>query len=232
MIRTCKYCGYINNNYFICSGCGRELRQAKKEKFEKLPESSTIFLNEVKKSIDKVFSQKGGMTPSIEFNSSGLSISDISKESGILLIDNSQWHETDSGTKKTCFYGEILTTYILSLFLSLTAAFAISAGVTIFLKLFFASYILIAILLWFIFPFMFGVTAFAFVSHGCGLFKDSANSVKNSTVTLLVLFVMVMFYSFLPVFLIEYFLASKFSSYIPVAMKVAGVDYLMKTGGD
>lgn len=201
-------------------------------RFEKLPENSTIFLKEVKKTIDKVFPPKVVTTPSLEVTKIGLSILDISKEGGVLFIDNCQWKEPDRKTEISCFYADISMTYILALLLSIIAALAGSAGSEILMKVFFASYIFCAFILWFLFPFMTGLTAFSFIGYRCGMFKDNSISVRGNASTLLILFVVVVFYSFPPVFLIEYVIAARFEKYEPVAQKVAGVDYLLKIGGD
>lgn len=232
MKNICGHCGYLNNNYFYCSGCGLELKKSAQKGFEKLPENSTVFLHEVKRTIDKMFPSQTTGAPSIQINKTGLSIFEISKESGVFLIDNSQWKDVDHKMKVNCFYSDISLTYILSLLLSIIAAYGSSAGSMIFLKIFFASYILSAFLLWFVFPFMTGVSAFSFLGYKCGMFKDSSTSVKGSVATLLVLFIIVMFYSFAPFFLIEYLVASKSDKYVPAAIKAAGVDYFLKIGGE
>jgi len=228
----CRHCGYPNNNHFFCAGCGYEMTFEESAGFEKLPENSTVFLREVRKTIDTVFPPRVVTTPALEVTKIGLSILDISKEGGVLFIDNCQWKEPDRKTKISCFYADISMTYILALLLSIIAALAGSAGSAILLKVFFASYIFCAFILWFFFPFMAGLTAFSFIGYRCGMFKDNANSVKGSVSTLLVLFVVVVFYSFPPVFLIEYLIAARFEKYVPVAQKVAGVNYLLKIGGD
>ncbi|HSW61418.1 MAG TPA: hypothetical protein VLJ60_11495, partial [bacterium] len=52
---SCSHCGFENNNYFFCAGCGKTLTVRKKNVFSRLPESSTRFLEEVVNTIEKVF---------------------------------------------------------------------------------------------------------------------------------------------------------------------------------
>ena len=228
---TCRHCGYINNNHFFCSGCGRELKFESKPEFEKLPENSTIFLNEVKKTIDRLFHEETAIQ-SLEVTKVGLSISDIARESGVMIIDGGQWKEPDRKVRISCFYADISLTYILSLALSILAAVVGSAGSEILMKMFFSSYIFCAFMLWFIFPFISGLTAFSFIGYRCGIFKDGQVSVRGNVTALMMLFVVVVFYSFPPFFLIEYIVATRFEKYVPAAQKAAGVDYLLKIGGE
>lgn len=232
MTIRCNHCEFENNNYKYCSACGRELVLKKRNSFVKLPEGSAKFLVEVVNTIERVFYPEDITAPNIEIKNSAISMTEIARESGIFIIDNNQWKDVDKKTKTSCFYAEISITYILSLILAGIGFFAGSTGIDMTLKMFFTCFIFISFLLWFIFPYIAGSTVFAFSKFRCGLFVEKKQSVSGKPLLLLILFMFVMVYSFLPFFLFEYMLSSKLGNYTPAALKITGIDYLEKIGGN
>lgn len=230
---SCPHCGYDNNNYFFCAGCGRSIPQAKQSKiFSRLPESSTRFLEEVVNTIEKVFYVDNSIHTTLDMNTQIINMSEISKESGIFIIDDAQWKDVEGKIKLSCFFGETALAYILSFVLSIIGVVLGSAGLEMTFKLFFTCYILVSFLQWFIFPYMSGSTVVAFAGHRCGLFVDRKFSVRGRPGLLLILALFMSLHSFFPFFLFEYLLAAKIKSYVPLALKITGIDYLKKIGGD
>jgi len=229
---SCPHCGFENNNYFFCAGCGRGIPVKKKSVFTKLPESSTRFLEEAVNTIERVFYTDNSIHTTLDMNTQLINMSEISKESGIFIIDDAQWKDVEGKIKLSCFFGETALAYILSFVLSLIGVMLGSAGIEMTFKLFFTCYILVSFLQWFIFPYISGSTVVAFAGHRCGLFVDRKFSVRGRPGLLLILSLFMFLHSFVPFFLIEYLLAAKIKSYVPVALKITGIDYLKKIGGD
>jgi len=227
----CSHCDYLNNNYNFCAGCGKEIHIKKKSAFAKLPEGSRRFIDEVVRTIDKVFYPDETIHTTLDMNTQIINMSEISMESGIFIIDDSQWKEADKKAKLNSFFGEISLAYILSLVLSGIGFMLGSSNPEMIFKLFFVCYIFVSFLLWFIFPYLAGTTVTAFAGYRCALFVDRKMSVRGRTTVLLTLSIFMFLHSFLPFFLIEYLLASKIKSYVPVAFKITGIDYLQKFGG-
>ncbi|HSW60836.1 MAG TPA: hypothetical protein VLJ60_08560, partial [bacterium] len=165
-------------------------------------------------------------------NTQIINMSEISKESGIFIIDDSQWKDVEGKIKLSCFFGETALAYILSFILSVIGIFLGSAGFEMTFKLFFTCYILVSFLQWFIVPYLTGSTVVAFAGHRCGLFVDRKSSVRGRPGLLLMLSLFMSLHSLIPFFLIEYLLAAKIKSYVPVALKITGIDYLKHVGGD
>jgi hypothetical protein len=229
---SCSHCGFENNNYFFCAGCGKTLTVRKKNVFSRLPESSTRFLEEVVNTIEKVFYVDNSIHTTLDMNTQIINMSEISKESGIFIIDDSQWKDVEGKIKLSCFFGETALAYILSFILSVIGIFLGSAGFEMTFKLFFTCYILVSFLQWFIVPYLTGSTVVAFAGHRCGLFVDRKSSVRGRPGLLLMLSLFMSLHSLIPFFLIEYLLAAKIKSYVPVALKITGIDYLKHVGGD
>ena len=229
---NCPHCGYDNNNYFFCAGCGRSIPVKKKSVFNKLPESSTKFLEEAVNTIERVFYIDNSIHTTLDMNTQIINMSEISKESGIFIIDDAQWKDVEGKVKLACFFGETALAYILSLILSLIGVFIGSIGLEMTFKLFFTCYILVSFLQWFIVPYLTGSTVVAFAGHRCGLFIERKFSVRDHPAVLLIMALFMSLHSFVPFFLIEYLLAAKIKSYVPVALKITGIDYLRKIGGD
>lgn len=228
----CSHCDYVNTNYSFCAGCGRELALKEKAPFVKLPDSSTKFLTEVIKTIEKIFSPDEMMNATLDMDTQMINMSDISKESGIFIIDDSQWKEVDAKVRLNSFFGETAVAYILSLILVLTGAILGPSGAEMTFKLFFTCYIFVSFLQWFIFPYLTGSTVTAFAGYRCSLFVDKKLSVRGKAGLLLILSIFMVLYSFVPFFLIEYVVASKIKCYVPVALKITGIDYLENIGGN
>ncbi|MGI6395299.1 MAG: hypothetical protein ACOX2F_11335 [bacterium] len=228
----CPHCEFEGNNFFYCAGCGREIQIEKQQVFSKLPENSTKFLSEAVKTIEEVFCANSDIEATLDMDTQIISMSEISKESGIFIVDNAQWEEAEGNVKLNCFFGETALSYAFSIALTLISVFAGLTGTEMIFKLFFTCYILASFLQWFVFPFFAGTTVAAFAGYGCGLFIEQKSSVKGHSVLLLTLTLFMSLYSLFPFFFLEYFLASKIKNYVPVALKITGVDYLKKIGGN
>jgi len=228
----CVHCSYENNNFSFCEGCGRPLLKRAGEKFSKLPEESTKFLDEVINTIERSFFSEEIVQNTLDVKTSIINISDISRESGILIIDRSQWKETEKKKKSASFYGEIILSYFLSLIMSGITFFAGLSGIEILVKLFVTCFFLVSFLQWFIIPFLTGSTVIAFSNYKCGLFIDKYVSVRGKSSVLFILFIFMSLYLFIPFTIIDLVMARYIKSYIPAALKIAGVDYLEKTGGE
>jgi|GEM_PF-2907450 len=230
MDKVCRHCGFHNTNDRYCGGCGRKLVDEVQKKFAKLPEGSTVFISEVINTIERVFRSQEIVTPSLENSQPGISFSEIAKESGILYIDGDQWVKPKGHEKRTAFFGDVVLTYFLSMILAVAVFYVIPMNTILAIKIFYACYIFITILLWFIFPLVTGSAAVSLISGDLSFFKDS-RSVRGKFFTLLVLALFMVLYSFFPLFLIEYLTMSLMKDYMPLALKVAGISYLKKTGG-
>ena len=230
MIKVCGHCGFHNTNYRYCGGCGRKLIDKAEKTFTKLPEGSTVFVNEVVNTIERVFRSQEIVTPSLENSEPGISFTEIGKESGILYIDGDQWIKPEGNEKRTAFFGDVVLTYFLSAILAASAFYLVPMSMVLTVKIFYACYIFITTFLWFIFPLVTGSTAVSFISGNLAFFKEN-KPVKGKFFTLLTLSILIILYAFFPLFFIEYLLMSFMKDYIPLALKVTGIGYLKKTGG-
>jgi hypothetical protein len=228
----CVHCCYENNNFLFCGGCGRPLLKKAGEKFSKLPEESTKFLDEVINTIERSFYSEEIVQNTLDVKTNIINISDISKESGILIIDRYQWKETEKRTKIASFYSELVLSYFLSSIMTGVVFFTGLSGIEITIKLFVVCFFLVSFLQWFIIPFIAGSTVIAFSNYNCGLFADLNKSVRGKSSTLFILFIFMSLYLFIPFTIIDLVLTRYIKSYIPAALKIAGVDYLEKTGGE
>ncbi len=232
MAKVCDHCGFHNTNLRYCGGCGRKLAEKIEKKFSKLPEGSTVFINEVVNTIERVFRSQEIVTPILENSETVVSVSfsEIGKESGILYIDGDQWIKPDKHDKRSAFFGDIALTYLLSAILVAVAFYLIPVKPMLAIKIFYSCYIFITLFLWLIFPLVTGSTAVSFISEGLSFFKEN-RTVKGKFFTLLTLSILMMLYSFFPLFFLEYLLMSLMKDYMPLALKVSGISYLKKTGG-
>ncbi len=227
----CSHCSLLNNNYRYCEGCGRPLTREQKKKYEKLPENSTKFLDEAVAAVESIFFSESVGEAQLEISSSALNLHDIVKSSGIMIIDDKQWEKVKASECRKIFFNDVFLTIILS------AVFAgssmIVSGLTLlaFSKLWVLAHIFISFFLWVIFPFLTGSTFSALMLFRSGLFSDN-KSVKGSLQSLVILFLFLQLYIFLPILLMEYLLTIKKMDYIPFILRVSGVDFLIRTGGD
>lgn len=230
MVKVCSHCGFYNTNYRYCGGCGRKLTEKVEKKFSKLPEGSTVFISEVVNTIERVFRSQEVVTPRLENTDRGISFSEIGKESGILYIDGDQWKEPERKEKRSAFFGDIALTYILSSLLVGGAFYLIPFGPALMIKIFYACYIFITMFLWFIFPLVTGSTPISFIVADLSFFRDK-KPLRGKFFTLFTLSILMMLYSFFPLFIIEYLLMSLMKDYMPLVPKAMGIRYLKKTGG-
>lgn len=230
MNKVCTHCGFHNTNYRYCGGCGRKLTEKIEKKFSKLPEGSTVFINEVVNTIERVFSSQEVVTPSFENSEPGISLSEIGKESGILYIDKNQWVKPDSKEKRASFFSDVGLIYVLCGLVVAGAFYLIPMTPVLGVKIFYACYIFTTLFFWLLFPLATGSTPVSFATSDLAIFKEN-KAVKGKFFTLLSLSILIVLYSFVPLFFIEYLLMTIIKGYMPLALKVSGISYLKKTGG-
>jgi len=233
MIMECSHCKYLSNNYRFCEGCGREIEKPVITKFEELPEGSTRFLDEAVKAVEKIFFPDNSIESArIDIGAATLNIHEIVKVSGIYIIDDMQWQSIGNDEKKGCFFKDVFLLVGLSFIFVAVAALISAFSLPAILKFWISGFIFISFTLWFIFPFLSGATVFSISKYRSGLFTDNKYSVKGTVYPLILLFLFMQLYIFLPFLIVEYLISVKKPEYIPFAIKVAGVDFLMRTGGD
>lgn len=227
---VCRRCKYENNNYQYCCGCGRRLSSESEEKFEKLPEESPRFLDEVidiieAKSALSDFDLK--QTPRRYV----IDLKDISKSEGILLIGNEQWKTVGDKEKGKNFLSEFILIYFLTFF---TLMVSVAAGIDKFemiLKCYTVSFLLISFVFLFLLPYFFGFTIVAFLYGKYALCTKSHEFIRGRAKELFLLFI----FSAIPSLFIFPFLFSIISlkvskRYFPLALKMSEIDYLEKIG--
>jgi len=194
----CGHCYKINNNYRYCEGCGRELVAVTVEKYEPLPEGSTKFLEEAVFAVESIFFPENVTSRQLDISSTALNLNEIVKDAGIYIIDEMQWQDIGDSEKKRCFFSDVFLTFVLSLiFVSIATAVSAFSFLTFF-KLWISGFIFVSFVLWVIFPFLTGATVFSLSVFKTGLFRDKNNSVKGSMYPLILLFLFVQLYVFLP----------------------------------
>jgi hypothetical protein len=227
----CVHCTLDNNNYRFCEGCGRPLVFVKKEKCKELPDYSTKFLDEAVRAVESIFCAQGVQTANIDINSTALNLHEIAKDNGILIIDNMQWEKMKNESKKKVFFNDNLLC-ILFCTIFVTGSMAVSSfSFLSLIKFWISGYIFISFFLWVIFPFLTGATVSTLSLFRAGLFSDN-KSLKGNLSSLIILFIFIQLYIFPPILLIEYIAFIKNPGYVPFIIRISGIDFLMRTGGD
>ncbi len=228
----CLSCNFISNNYRFCEGCGRKLDFSFDKKSTELNEDSSRFLEESILAVESIFYTENVQSHQLEIGHTSLDLTSIAKDTGIYIIEGMQWQNINPEIKNRCFFSDILLTLTLSLlFVSGTFAVVPFSAVTFF-KLWVSGFIFVSFILWVIFPFLTGATVFSILTLKAGLFKDNTDLLKGNLGSLFFLFLFVQLYIFLPFLLLEVIMSVKNKGYVPLAMKIAGVDFLMRVGGD
>lgn len=228
MIR-CSHCGYKNNNAFLCGGCGNELNIEEQIDIRKRPEGSVNFLNEVVDSIDRIFPAVDDIKP-LQAGRVSISMTEMAKESGMLVIDNERWRPIEAETAFRAFLADMFL--IIGLSIGTAALSLLLMGTTMFMavKIYFVVYFFVSFLVWFLFPYLFESSPMALVLYDLTIIKGVVMRMKGDTASFMMLWIMSLLYSFLPVFVIEYivFLASS-EKFQPFIFQLMTIKYIQKT---
>ena len=223
----CPHCKSENNNFYYCKGCGRKFVIAEK-KSEKKEGTSTDFISEVIDIIEKK-SNPSSFYETVRSNTMEISLEEMSKDEGILLIDGEQWTEISSKRRNSCFLGEIFFIYILSAMVSMTAYIAGANEIAMIFQTYASAFLLFSFVAWFLVPYFSGFSPIASVIYHCSMFNLKNKSVKNMASNLFSMFI----FSAIPyIFVLPFLysaLRSKFSeNYLPLSFSSSEINYLEK----
>ena len=223
----CPHCKSENNNFYYCKGCGRKLVFTRK-KSERENGVSTDFISEVINIIDEKSNPKS-FYDAVRSNTMEISLEEISKDEGILLIDEEQWKNIPQKQQNSCFFGEIIFLYMLSAVITMVGYIAGADETGMILQLYASVFLLFSFIAWFLIPYFCGLSPMSSIMYHCSMFLLTDKSVKNKASNLFVMFL----FSAIPyIFIFPFFyslLKSKFSgSYRPLSFSISEIKYLEK----
>lgn len=224
---VCPHCKSTNNNFYYCRGCGRKIAVNSKPSVRK-ESSSPRFIEEVIDIIERNFDYSD-ITISAPASTFGISLDEISRDEGILLIGNGQWKEISSKQQSACFFGEILCIYIISAIITMVGFIAGADGAEMIFQLYSSVFLVLSLIVWFIVPYFSGFSPIASILYNCSMFTSDNESVGNKAKNL---FTMFLFSSIPYLFVLPFFyslLKSRFSeNYTPLAFSSSEIKYLEK----
>lgn len=224
---VCPHCKSTNNNFYYCRGCGRKLVSENVKSFhEEKPDFD--FVGEVIDIIERN-SDTTGIKNIVGFNTPEISLEEISKEEGILLIDGGQWKDIPQKKQNSCFFSEIVFIYMLSAIITMSGYIAGADALEMLCQLYASVFLLLSFLTWFLIPCFTGFSPVSSVLYRTSLFMKANKTVKNRVYNLFMLF---LFASVPSLFMIPFLyslIRSKFSKeYKPVAFSISEIKYLEK----
>ena len=226
---VCPHCKSTNNNFYYCRGCGRKLVQKSDRSIhEEKPKMD--FIGEVIDIIEKN-SDTTGIKNIVGCNTLEISLEEISKEEGILLIDGGQWKEIPQKRQNSCFFSETVFLYTLSAIITMSGYIAGADAFEMLCQLYASVFLLLSFLTWFLIPCFTGLSPVSSVLYGCSMFMQTNKTVKNRVSNLFTLF---LFSSVPSLFVFPFFIALIRSAvsqkYKPAAFSISEIKYLEKAG--
>ena len=224
---VCPHCKSTNNNFYYCRGCGRKfVSQNVKSSHE--DRQSSDFISEVINIIEKK-SDVTGIKKIVGYNTLEISLEEISKEEGILLIDGGQWKEIPQQRQNSCFFSETVSVYILSAIITMSGYIAGADALEMICQLYASVFLLLSFMTWFLIPCFAGLSPVSSILYGCSMFTKTNKTVKNKPSELFTMFL----FSAIPyLFILPFFLSlilSAFSKeYKPAAFSTSEIRYLQK----
>lgn len=223
----CPHCKSENNNYYYCKGCGRKFFPVR-TKSEKEKGTGTDFIDEVIDIIEKK-SNSTSFYDAVGSNTLEISLEDISKDEGILLIDGEQWKDIPQKQQNGCFFSEIIFLYMLSAVITMVGYIAGADETGMIFQLYASVFLLFSFIVWFLIPYFGGLSPMSSVMYHCSMFRLTNKSVKSRASNL---FSMFLFASIPYIFVFPFFyslLKSKFSeNYRPLSLSISEIKYLEK----
>jgi len=224
---VCPHCKSTNNNSYYCRGCGRKLvRKSAASLHEENPKMD--FIGEVIDIIEKN-SDTTGIKNIVGCNTLEISLEEISKEEGILLIDGGQWKEIPQKRQNSCFFSETVFIYLLSAIITMSGYIAGANAFEMLCQLYASVFLLLSFLTWFLIPCFTGISPVSSVLYGCSMFMQTNKTVKNRASNLFTLFLFASVPSlFILPFLISMIRSAVSEKYRPVALSSSEIRYLAK----
>jgi len=223
---TCPHCKSENNNFYYCHGCGRRIPFSSKPK-ERKKSSSSDFIEEVIDIIESKFISD--VTVTTIANIGTISLDEISKEEGIILVGNDQWQEIPRKQQCACFFGEIFCISMISAIITMIGFIAGANDAKMVFQLYASAFLLLSFTEWFLVPYFSGFSLVSSLLYNCSMFTYGDENMKNKTKNLLMIF---LFASIPCIFVVPFLyslLKSRFSeSYIPLALSISEIKYLKK----
>ncbi|MBR4489680.1 hypothetical protein IKP13_03505 [bacterium] len=224
---VCPHCKSTNNNFYYCKGCGRKIPENSKPAARK-ESASPRFIEEVIDIIERNLDYTD-ITISAPASNFGINLSEISKDEGILIIGGEQWQETDPAQQCSCFFGEIICTYLISAIITMVGFIAGADGIEMIFQLYASAFLVLSLITWFIVPYFTGFSPVSSLLYNCSMFTLENESAKNKAKNL---FMMFLFSSIPSLFVLPFFyslLKSRFSeNYLPPAFSSSEIRYLEK----
>ena len=143
---TCPHCKSENNNFYYCRGCGRKIPLSPKPEKRK-ESSSSDFIEEVIDIIESKFISSDFTMTNIA-NMGSISLDEISKEEGIILLGNEQWQEIPRRQQCACFFGETVSIYLMSAIITMIGFIAGANDVRMVFQLYASAFLLLSFTEW------------------------------------------------------------------------------------
>ena len=224
---TCPHCKSENNNFYYCRGCGRKIPLTSKPE-ERKKSSSFNFIEEVIDIIESKFISSDFTMTNIA-NMGSISLDEISKEEGIILLGNEQWQEISRKQQNSCFFSEIISIYIMSSIITMIGFIAGANDIKMIFQLYASAFLLLSFTELFLVPYFSGFSLVSSLLYNCSMFTYDDENMKNKTQNLLIMF---LFASIPCIFVVPFLyslLKSKFSeNHIPLALSISEIKYLKK----
>lgn len=224
---VCPHCKSTNNNFYYCRGCGRKL-VAKNAKSLHEEKRSSDFIGEVISIIEKK-SDVTGIKKIVGCNTLEISLEEISKEEGILLIDGGQWKDIPQKRQNSCFFSEIVFIYLLSAIITMSGYIAGANAFEMLCQLYASVFLLLSLLTWFLIPCLTGFSPVSSILYGCSMFSQTNKTVKNKVYNLFIMFLFSSIpYLFVFPFLFSMIMSAFSQKYRPIAFSISEIKYLAK----
>jgi len=224
---TCPHCKTLNNNFYYCKGCGRKIPHSLKPQTRK-ESSKSDFTEEVIDIIERSLLTSDVTMTNIS-NIGGISLDEISKEEGILLVGNEQWRDISHKQQCACFFGEIVCIYLISAIITMIGFIAGANNIEMIFQLYASVFLVLSLIIWFIVPYFSGFSLVSSLLYNCSMFTCDDENMKNKPKNL---FMMFLFSSVPYIFVVPFFyslLKSRLSEdYRPIAFSISGIKYLEK----
>ena len=197
---TCPHCKSENNNFYYCKGCGRKIPLTSKPK-NRTESSSSDFIEEVIDIIESKFISSDVTVTTIS-NFGSISLDEISKEEGIILLGNEQWQEIPRRKQCSCFFCEIATLYAISAIITLIGYNAGANNFKMVLQFYASAFLLLSFIELFLVPYFSGFSLASLLVYKSSMFTYSDENMKNKTQNLLTFFLLA---SIPSIFIIPFF---------------------------
>ena len=185
---TCPHCKSENNNFYYCKGCGRKIPPVSKPE-ERKKSSSSDFIEEVIDIIESKFLSSDVTVTTISHIGS-ISLDEISKEEGIILLGNEQWQEIPRRQQCACFFGEIVSIYMMSAIITMIGFIAGANDFRMVFQLYASAFLLLSFTEWFLVPYFSGFSLVSLLLYNCSMFTYGDENMKNKTQNLLTMFLL------------------------------------------